>query len=113
MHRLLTVCFIVAAVAASACGNSDTATTPTTSTPTSAITPATTVYQVGQTQTFTLSASTTPANVNWSSSDPSVMKIDGSGNATALRVGTATITSTADNNLSATLAVQVVPTYQG
>jgi Bacterial Ig-like domain (group 2) len=113
MHRLLTVCFIVAAVAASACGNSDTATTPTTSTPTSAITPATTVYQVGQTQTFTLSASTTPTNVNWSSSDPSVMTIDGSGNATALRVGTATITSTADNNLSATLAVQVVPTYQG
>ena len=113
MHRFLRLCFIVAAVAASACGNSDTTTTPTTSTPTAAITPATTVYQLGQTQTFTLTASSTPTNVTWSSSDPSVMTIDGSGNATALRVGTATITSTADASLSATLAVQVVPTYQG
>ena len=52
-------------------------------------------------------------NVTWSSSNPSVVLIDSGGNATAVAVGTATITATADNNVSATLAVQVVPTYQG
>ena len=113
MHRFFTSCIIVAALAAAACGDSDTTTTPTTSTPTAAITPGTTVYQLGQTQTFTLTATTTPANVTWVSNNPTVMIIDGSGNATALSVGTATITSTADGSLSATLAVQVVPTYQG
>jgi hypothetical protein len=113
MHRFLISCFVMAALAAGACSNNDTATTTTTPTATAAITPATTVYQLGQTQTFTLTATTTPANVTWASSNPNVMTIDGSGNATALSVGTATITSTADGNLSATLAVQVVPTYQG
>jgi hypothetical protein len=113
MHRFLTSCAFVAALTAGACSNDDTASTTTTPTATAAITPATTIYQTGQTQTFTLTASTTPTNVMWSSSNPGVMTIDDAGNATAVSVGTATITSTADSNVSATLAVQVVPTYQG
>src|SRR5262245_54569238 len=113
MQRFLAFLTVVAALAAAACSSDELPTTPTTTTATAVITPASTVYQIGATQTFTLSASTTPTNVTWSSSDPTVMTIDGSGNATAIKVGTATISSTADNSLSATLAVQVVPTYQG
>lgn len=114
MHRFLTSCIVIAALAGGACSNSDTPTTPTTpTTPSAAITPSTGVYQLGQTQTFTLTASTTPTNVTWASSNPNVLTIDGSGSATAVGVGTATITSTADGNLSATLAIQVVPIYQG
>jgi hypothetical protein len=113
MHRFLTLCIIIAALAVGACSNDDTPTTPTTSTPTATISPATTVYQIGQTQTFTLTATTTPTNVTWTSSNTAVLTIDSGGNATAVGVGTATITSNADNNVSATLAIQVVPIYQG
>jgi Big-like domain-containing protein len=113
MHRFLTFCVAVAALAAGACSNDNTTTTPTTPTPTASISPATTVYQIGQTQTFTLTATTTPTNVTWTSSNTDVLMIDSAGNATAVGVGTATITSSADSNLSATLAVQVVPIYQG
>jgi hypothetical protein len=114
MHRLLTCCIVVAALAAGGCSNNDTSTdTPTTPTPTAAITPGTSVYQLGQTQTFTLTATTTPANVTWASSNTNVLTIDSAGNAVAVGIGTATLTSTADAGLSATLAVQVVPIYQG
>jgi hypothetical protein len=114
MHRFFTCCIVVAALAAGRCSNNDTAaSTTTTATPTSAITPGTTVYQLGQTQTFTLTAASTPTNVSWASSNTNVLTIDGDGNAVAVGVGTATITSTADASLSATLAVQVVPIYQG
>jgi hypothetical protein len=114
MHRFLTFCIVIAALAVGACSNDDTTTTtPTTPTPTASITPAGTVYQIGQTQTFTLTATTTPTNVTWTSSNTAVLTIDSSGNATAVGVGTSIITSAADNNLSATLAIQVVPLYQG
>jgi hypothetical protein len=113
MHRFLTCCIVIAALAAGACSNNNTTTTPTTATPTASISPASTVYQIGQTQTFTLTATTTPTNVTWTSSNTDVLTIDSAGNATAINVGTATITANADSNVSATLAIQVVPIYQG
>ena len=113
MHRFLTCCIVIAALAAGACSNNNTTTTPTTATPTASISPASTVYQIGQTQTFTLTATTTPTNVIWTSSNTDVLTIDSAGNATAISVGTATITANADSNVSATLAIQVVPIYQG
>jgi len=114
MPRLLLPLIALVALTAVACGNNDT-TTPTTPTTTAnaAITPATTVYQVGQTQTFTMTASTTPANVIWSSSNTNVLTIDASGNAQMVGVGAATVNAAADNSLSATLSIQVVPIYQG
>ena len=69
------------------------------------------VEVVGQTQTFTLSATTTPTTVI--SSNTTVLTIDEGGNATAVGVGTATVTATGDDGQTATLAVQVVPVYQG
>jgi len=111
MSRLLTLLLVATAVAASACGNDNSSVTAPTST--SAISPATTVLQVAQTQTYTLTATTTPNTVTWVSSDPSVMSIDAAGNATANKVGAATITGTGDGGQTATLTVQVVPIYQG
>jgi hypothetical protein len=113
MRRFLAGGVIAAAMAAGACSGDNTATSPTTTTPAATITPATTVYQIGQTQTLTLTAQTTPTNVVWSSSNPNVITIDGDGNFTAVGVGAATITATADANVSATLSLQVVPIYQG
>ncbi len=112
MHRLLVSCLLAAALTASACSNND-VTAPTTPAPTAAISPSDSVYQLGQTQTFTLTASTTPTNVVWSSSNPNVLTIDAGGNATAVGIGAATITATADSGLSAILSVQVTPVYSG
>lgn len=113
MRRLLAVCFIVATVVAGACSNDDTPSSPTTTTPSAAISPGTTVYQIGHTQTLTLTAQTTPTNVVWTSSNPNVVTIDSGGNFEAVGVGAATITATADANVSATLSLQIVPIYQG
>lgn len=114
MRRFLAVCFILAAAAATACSNDETATSPTsTTTSNAAITPTTTVYQIGQTQTLTMTAQNTPTNVVWSSSNPNIVTIDSGGNFVAVGVGAATITASADAGLSATLSLQIVPIYQG
>lgn len=109
------VCAVALASLAAACsGNTATTpTTPTTPAVTAAISPVTTNLQIGQTQTFTLTASTSPTSVTWTSSNTNVMTIDEGGNATAVGVGAATIAAIGDASQSATLVVQVVPIYQG
>src|SRR5206468_3330654 len=84
MLRSLTCTLIlIAALGAAACSNDNTSTTtPTTPTAAATISPATGVLQIGQTQTYTLTASSTPANVTWTSSNTSVLTIDSTGNAT-------------------------------
>ena len=108
---------VAIALSALACGGSNTPTTPTTTTttptPTASISPGITNLPIGQTQTFTLTASTTPTVVTWTSSNTNAITIDDGGNATAVGVGASTITATGDAGQTATLAVQVVPIYQG
>ena len=110
------VCAVAVALSAWACGGSNTPTTPTTTTtttPAASITPGITNLQVGQTQTFTLTASTTPAVVTWTSSNTNAITIDDGGTATAVGVGASTIAATGDAGQTATLTVQIVPIYQG
>ena len=108
------------AVAATCLGCSDntpiTPTTTTTTTPALSITPATNVLLIGQTQAYTsTNADSTTASVTWTTSDSGILSIDESGNATAIARGTATLTaiSASDTTVTATLQVQVVPSYQG
>ena len=63
-------------------------------------------------KTAKLSASVLPANatntsVLWSSSDPDVVRVDGNGNIAALKKGSAVITATASNGVSASCKVNV------
>jgi len=104
---------VLALLAASGCtdSNSPNPITPT-PTPTTAISPATTALQIGQTQVYTLTPATTNA-ITWTSSNESVLTIDAGGTATGLANGVATITASPDGGTSATLAVQVVPVYAG
>ena len=65
-------------------------------------------------QNITLSATITPDNttdktVTWSSSAPTIASVDTNGKVTALAVGTATITATTSNGITATCTVTVVP----
>ena len=65
-------------------------------------------------QTITLKATITPDNttnktITWSSSAPTVASVDRNGKVTALAVGTATITATTSNGLTASCTVTVVP----
>jgi hypothetical protein len=82
-------------------------------TPTTAITPATTVLQIGQTQAYTFTPAPTTNVITWTSSNESVLTIDATGTATGLANGVSTITGSSDSGTSATLAVQVVPVYAG
>ena len=63
-------------------------------------------------KTAKLSASVLPANatntsVLWSSSEPDVVRVDGNGNIAALKKGSAVITATASNGVSASCKVNV------
>jgi hypothetical protein len=98
-----------------ACSNTTapTTTTPTPTTPTTLITPATTVVLIGQTLPYSLPSAASTAVVTWTSSNTSVLTIDSTGLATGIASGAATITATPDTGTASTLAVQVVPNYQG
>ena len=65
-------------------------------------------------ETQTLTATVTPSNatdksVTWSSSDPDIASVSGSGVVTANAIGTATITAYASNGLSASCKIDVFP----
>ena len=68
---------------------------------------------IGQAQPYAVANAKTDAVVTWTSSDPSILTIDSTGNATAMATGIITITATTDDGQTATLQVQVVPNYQG
>ncbi|MBQ0134430.1 MAG: Ig-like domain-containing protein, partial [Clostridiales bacterium] len=62
---------------------------------------------------FTVTPTVTPAdaslkNVTWTSSDPTVCSVDENGKVTGLKVGTATVTATAADGVTATCAVTVI-----
>ena len=115
MHHIAKLCAVLALLAAGGCSD-DTA--PSTVNPnpttTTAVSPATTVLQVGQTQVYTLTpAPAADVVVTWTSSNESVLAIDATGTATALANGVSTILGSSASGTSATLAVQVVPVYAG
>jgi hypothetical protein len=72
-----------------------------------------TMIQIGQTQAYQLTNTTSPSVVTWTSSDPSVLTIDDAGNATGIANGYTTLTASSDTGKTATLTVQVVPVYGG
>ena len=114
MQSVLRGLILMAAAAAMSCGgNTPSSPSSTTTAPTTAVTPLVTNLELGATQTFTLTASTTPATVTWASSNTNVLTIDDGGNATAVGVGAATITGTGDATQTATSTIQVVPIYRG
>lgn len=68
---------------------------------------------IGRTAQFTytlMPADAMPSSVTWSCSDPSVVSIDNSGTATAIRPGMVTITARTDNGCEAT-ALFTVPEH--
>jgi hypothetical protein len=110
MKRFTSFCTLVASVWVGACGGSST--TAPTPAPTLAITPTTSVLLIGQTQTYATANGASTDVITWSSTDSSILAIDGAGNATAIAKGVVTITA-ATGTQTATLQVQVVPSYQG
>jgi hypothetical protein len=114
MTHIAKLLVVVAVIGASACSDSTTPTTPDPTTPTQAVTPATTVLQVGQTQTYALTLNASTNTITWTSSNPGALAIDAAtGSATGLANGVSTISGTSSDGTSATLTVQVVPVYQG
>jgi hypothetical protein len=111
MSRFFAFIIFATALAVTACGG-DSASSVTTPTSTSAITPDTTALAVTQAQTYTLTATPTPTTTTWVSSNTNALTIDASGNAVAVGVGASTITATGDAGQTATLTVQTVPLYQ-
>ena len=113
MKRFSPVCVVVAGLWVGACGGSSSPTTPTTTATLSITPPNTTVLVIGQAQPYAVANGKTDAIVTWTSSDPGVLTIDSTGNATAIAMGIITITASTDDGQTATLQVQVVPNYQG
>jgi len=111
MKRFTSLCIVVAGVWVIACGGDSSPTAPTTPTAMS-ITPTTSVLVIGQTQPYSTANGTANDVITWSSTDPSVLTVDSTGSATAIAKGVVTITA-AGATQSATLQVQVVPSYQG
>ena len=114
MHHILKLSAVVLALlAAGSCTDSNETSPTTPTTPAApAITPATTVLQIGQTQLYGITPTTTNT-ITWTSSNQSVLTIDEGGTATGLANGVSTVSASADGGISATLAVQVVPVYAG
>ena len=113
MMRCSPWCVVVAGLWAGACGGSSTPTTPTTAAALAITPPSTTVLVVGQVQPYAVANGKADAVVTWTSSDPNVLAIDSTGNATAIAMGIITITASTNDGQTATLQVQVVPNYQG
>jgi hypothetical protein len=115
VHRWSYLCIVASLCMIEACSTSTApTTTTTTTTPTSTlITPATAALTIGQTQLYSYSTATSANIITWSSSNAGVLTIDGTGLATAIASGVATITGSLDTGTSSTLTVQVVPNYQG
>jgi hypothetical protein len=121
INRFVSVSFaVVVGLLAGACSNSS---SPTTASPTST-TPAVTlsglnpsridpVIQVGQSQTYQLTNTPSTSVITWTSSDPSLLTVDSTGNATGIASGQITLTASADTGQKASLAIQVVPVYGG
>jgi hypothetical protein len=109
-------CLAVSLVVMGACSKTTapTAATTTTSTTSSLITPATTVLIIGQSQLYSYSTATSTDGVSaWTSSNSGILTIDNTGLATGISNGLATITGSLTDGTTSTLAVQVVPNYQG
>jgi hypothetical protein len=120
INRFVSVSFaVVVGLLIGACSNSSSPTAATTST-----TPAVTmsglnpsridgVVQVGQSQTYQLTNTPSTSVITWTSSDPTLLTVDSTGNATGIASGQVTLTASADTGQKASLAVQVVPVYGG
>jgi hypothetical protein len=115
LHRCACLCIVASLFMIEACSTSTAPTsTTTTTTPTSTlITPATAALTIGQTQLYSYSTATAANVITWTSSNAAVLTIDGTGLATAVASGVATITGALDTGTSSTLTVEVVPNYQG
>lgn len=113
MHHIFKLSAVLALLAAGGCTNSNEPSPVTPTTPAAtAITPATTVLQIGQTQLYGLTPTTTSV-ITWTSSNQSVLAIDDGGTATGLANGVSTLTAAPEGGTGVTLAVQVVPIYAG
>jgi hypothetical protein len=110
---------VVVGLLVGACSNSSSPTAATTST-----TPAVTlsglnpsrvdgVVQIGQSQTYQLTNTPSTSVITWTSSDPTLLTVDTTGNATGIASGHVTLSASADTGQKASLAVQVVPVYGG
>jgi hypothetical protein len=115
LHRSVCLCIAAGLCMIGACSSSTapSSTTTTTTTTSSLITPATAALTIGQTQLYAYSTATSANVVTWTSSNSGVLAIDGTGLATGIANGVATITGSLDTGTSSTLTVQVVPNYQG
>jgi hypothetical protein len=115
MHHIFKLSAILVLLVAGGCSDDAPSPNPVdpTTPPTTAISPAATVLQIGQTQVYTLTPATTTNVITWTSSNQSVLTIDATGMATGLANGVSTVTGSSDAGTSATLAVQVVPVYAG
>jgi hypothetical protein len=115
LRRCACLCIVASLLMIEACSTSTAPTSATTTTTptTSLITPATAALTIGQTQVYSYSTATSANTITWTSSNAAVLTIDGTGLATALASGVATITGALDTGTSSTLTVQVVPNYQG
>ena len=115
LRRCACLCIVASLFMIEACSTSTAPTSATTTTTptTSLITPATAALTIGQTQVYSYSTATSANTITWTSSNAAVLTIDGTGLATALASGVATITGALDTGTSSTLTVQVVPNYQG
>jgi hypothetical protein len=113
-HRCACLGIVASLLMIEACSTTAPTTATTTTTATSTlITPATSALTIGQTQLYTYSTATSANIITWTSSNASILTIDGTGLATGIASGVATITGTLDTGTSSTLTVQVVPNYQG
>ena len=120
LNRFVSVSFaVVVGLWIGACSNSSSPTAATTST-----TPAVTlsgfnpsridgVVQVGQSQVYQLTNTPSTSVITWTSSDPNLLTVDSTGNATGIASGQITLTASADTGQKASLAIQVVPVYGG
>lgn len=76
------------------------------------IEPITSVLHVSQSVRFALTVDGRPLAATWTSSNPAVLAIERDGRAEALKVGTATVSATAESS-TAMREMSIVPDYRG